>query len=119
MSAATPVLGGIALPQVAGNGCKETYTFLGGQAEMASGNYAFDLFSTNAKRRFDLTWVALPAAEVETILAAWALLGTSTQSFHPPLGSATTVQRDGELGVNWFPSASGPRADVTLKLREL
>ena len=119
MSAIAPILGGTTLPAVNRDGYKETIAYLGGQTEMASGLYAFDLFSTNQKRRIELLWVALTEAEVTTVLTAYALLRTGSQSFTPPLGSAIVVQRDGDPTVSWYPAASGPLADVTMKLREL
>lgn len=121
MSVATPVLGGVPLPQVAvQNGCTVTVAYLGGQSEMASGAYSFDLFSTAQKRRFELTWVAMTEAQVATILTAWAALLSGSAEFVPPLGdTAAAVQRDGEISVNWFGTAGGARADVSMRLREL
>lgn len=119
MSIATVTLGGTDLPMLKRDGFRETITYLGGATEMASGAYAFDLFSVAQKRRWELSWVALVEADVATILTAYALLRTSTQTFRPPIGDATTVQRDGDIVVNWYPAAGGPRADVTMKLREL
>ena len=119
MSTIAPILGGTTLPAVNRDGYKESIVYLGGQAEMASGVLAFDLFSTNQKRRVELLWVALTEAEVTTVLGAYALLRTSSQTFTPPVGSAIVVQRDGDPTVTWYPAASGPRADVTMKLREL
>jgi hypothetical protein len=119
VSVATLTLGGSTLPMVKRDGCRETIAYLGGQTEMASGAYAFDLFSLAQKRRWELSWVALVEADVAVILAAYALLRTDAQTFQPPLGAVATVQRDGEPTVNWFPAGDGPRADVTMKLREL
>lgn len=119
MSVATPVLGGVTLPQVAAEGFSTTVVYLGGQSEMASGAYAFDLFSTAQKRRFELAWLLLTEAQVATILAAWATVRTGSATFTPPIGDAAVVQREGDVAVNWHPLAGGARADVTMRLREL
>ncbi len=119
MSAATPVLGGVSLPQVSAKGYKETSVYLGGQIEMASGSYAYDLLSTESKRRFELAWVGMTASQVATIRSGWATVAADAAEFTPPLGSIVDVQRDGDLTVNWYPTAQGLLADVALKLREV
>jgi hypothetical protein len=119
MSAVAPVLGGVPLPSVKTDGYKETFVYLGGESEMASGAYAFDLFSTAQKRRFDLTWVAMTEAQVATILSGYAAVRTGSAVFTPPLGADATVQREGIIDVSWYPAAAGPCADVTMRLREL
>lgn len=120
MSATAPILGGVTLPNVGKDGCKETLVYLGGATEMASGAYAFDLFSTSQKRRFDLTWVAMTETQVATILSGWATVRSASVAFTPPVGAAiSAVQREGELTLTWYPAPDGPRADVSMKLREL
>lgn len=127
MAVTTPVLGGINLPQVeAKSGFREFVEYRGADTEMVSGAIGTDLVSTSQKRRFELYWVGLTETQVTHastgVLKAWDAVRSSSASFTSPRGGSHTVTRDiGALDVevNWYSSASGLRADVRMKLREV
>lgn len=119
-------LGGVALPPVsARDGYREWFEYRGSDTEMVSGAIGTDLVSTSQKLRIELYWIGLSESAVtgaSGVLAAWATVKNSSASFTSPRGGSHTVTRDiGALDVevNWYSSASGLRADVRMKLREV
>lgn len=127
MAITTPVLGGINLPQVAAkDGFREWVEYRGADMEMLSGAIGTDLVSTSQKRRFELFWIGLTETQVTDastgVLKAWDGVRAGSASFTSPRGGSHTVTRDiGALDVEvtWYATASGLRADVRMKLREV
>lgn len=123
MAITVPVLGGTTLPQV---GHSDSYTEIGelrgSDVIMASGAIATDLVQSGAKTKFELRWVALDETQVTAVRTAWATVITASVAFTSPLGGSFNVTRDEgskELEVKWNRAASGPRGDVTMRLREV
>ncbi len=123
MAITTPALGGTTLPQVYVKGGFVEYPgYRGADLEMASGALATDLISTSVKRHFELYWVGLTEAQVNTVLTAFATVDDSSASFTSPVGGSHTVTRDYgalELEVQWYRGGGVARADVRMRLREV
>lgn len=115
-----PVLAGFTLPETAADGYKEDTEWRGGFTQMASGILARDLLSRSGILAFSLEWKVIDTAAVEIIRNAYTSLVAVDAVFINPFGASYTVQpRDNSpITVNWFPTALGQRANVSLKLRQ-
>ena len=123
MAISTPSLGAVTLPQI---GARDSYNeyagYRGSDVEMASGALATDLVSTSVKRRFELAWLGMTEAQVNTILSAFATVRDGSAAFTSPLGGSYTVTRDVgvmEVDLTWYRGGGVARADVRMTLREV
>ena len=123
MAITTPVLGSTTLPQVMWHdGYSEGLELRGSDVIMASGAMKTDLVQTNAKRKFELKWRGLTETQVSTVESGWASVKTASASFTSPRGTTYTVTRDtgsNALELTWYKTASGMRADCSMRLREV
>ena len=123
MAITTPVLGGVTLPQVMWrDGYSEGLELRGSDMIMASGAMKTDLVQSTGKRKFELKWRGLTESQVSTVENGWATVYTASVAFTSPRGGTFTVTRDtgsNALELNWYKTASGMRADVSLRLREV
>jgi hypothetical protein len=127
MAITIPTLGGVTLPQVGNrDSFTETVEYRGSDMEMASGALATDMVSASQKRRFELGWVGLTETQVlhatTGVLKAWDAVRAGSATLVTPRGGSYSVTRDVgalEVEVRWYKTASGLRADVRMKLREV
>lgn len=123
MAITQPILAGntLAYPD-AESGHVKTPMYRGGVLEMADGTQITDLVQASAKNTIKLKWSTLTAAELATLLTAWAAVKASSGSYTDVDGVVYTVTLDGlgELPTTSRLVAGGlVRYATELKLREV
>jgi hypothetical protein len=116
---ATPVLGGVTLPNPSEYEVQEEYR--GAGRLMADGTVVYDLYSTTAKHVYTLTWATLTTAQKATVVSAFATVKNSSATMTDFEGNSVTVTRAPDQDTVTFtavPVANGGvrwRAQITLR----
>lgn len=118
--ATQPVLGGTTLPWPSAHA--PTSGYRGGVLIMADGTQVTDLVQANAKKGVTLSWTAISASDLGTILTGAATIKDTSASYTDIDNATFNVTGDGivEVAASSVDGSAGSniRYNVTLKLRE-
>ena len=92
MALTTPTLGGSTL--TVPSGYTVTLSYRGGRQLMADGTLVTDLVNANAKRVFNLSWLALTDAQRSTLETAYATVKDTSATYVDISGTSYTVTLD-------------------------
>jgi len=99
MAINTIVINSVNQPQVSQYSIRIEY--LGGSVTLANGGLRRDLVNANGKRRWSLSWSALTATQLGTVLTAHAAAVAGDVTFTSPDGTGYTVNAGPNPVMSW------------------